>query len=72
MRTLGYISAFLSGAIAGAALGVLMAPEKGSETQKKLTDTVNDFCRKHNIHLSKQDVSDFVDDIQEAAVDTAD
>ena len=28
MKTLGYISAFIGGAIAGAALGILMAPEK--------------------------------------------
>ena len=68
MKTLGYISAFLGGAIAGAALGILLAPEKGSETQKKLVDTVDDFCKKHNIQLSKKDVKDLVDNIKEAAV----
>lgn len=65
MKTLGYIGAFLGGAIAGAALGVLMAPEKGSETQKKLLDTVDDFCKKHNIKLSKKDVDEFVDNIKD-------
>lgn len=69
MKTLGYISAFLGGAIAGAALGILLAPEKGSETQKKLVDTVDNFCKKHNIQLSKKDVKDLVDNIKEAAVD---
>ncbi len=66
MKTLGYLGAFLGGAIAGAAFGVLIAPEKGSETQKKLVDTIDDFCKKHNIRLSKKDVDDLVDDIQDA------
>ncbi len=65
MKALGYIGAFLGGAIAGAALGVLVAPQKGTETQKKLIDTIDDFCKKHNINLSKKDVSDLATDIQE-------
>ena len=31
MKTLGYICAFLGGAIAGATLGLLVAPEKGTD-----------------------------------------
>ena len=69
MKTIGYIGAFLGGAIAGAALGVLFAPEKGEDTQKKLVDTVNEFCKKHNIKLNKKQVEDLVEDIQEVAVD---
>ncbi len=67
MRTLGYMGAFLSGAIAGAALGLLYAPGKGSETQKKIAETVDNFCKKHNIKIAKKDVEEFVEDIQEAA-----
>lgn len=66
MKTLGYISAFLGGAIAGTVLGILMAPEKGSETRSKINDTVDDFCKKHDIKLNTQDTEDFVDDIKEA------
>ena len=66
MKTLGYIGAFLGGAIAGAALGILMAPEKGSETRTKIGDAIDDFCKKHNIKLSRNEVEDLVDDSKDA------
>lgn len=65
MKSLGYIGAFLGGAIAGAALGILMAPEKGSDTREKITETVEDFLKKHNIKLNRKEVGDLVDDIQD-------
>ena len=65
MKNLGYIGAFLGGALAGAVIGILVAPESGKDTRSKVTDTVNDFLKKHNIRLSRKDVEDLVDDIQE-------
>ena len=69
MKTLGYIGAFLGGAIAGAAVGLLAAPEKGRDTRKKIADTVEDFMKKHNIKLNRKDVGDLVDDLEEVAED---
>ncbi len=69
MRTFGYIGAFLGGAIAGAVVGLLIAPQEGKRTRNKISDAVDEFCKKHDIKLSKKDVDDLVDDIKEAATD---
>ena len=69
MKSLGYIGAFLGGAIAGATLGILVAPEKGQDTRVKIKDAVEDFLKKHNIKLSRNEVIDLVDDIQDAAAE---
>ena len=67
MKSVGYFGAFFGGAIAGAVIGLLLAPEKGEDTRGKITDAVDDFMKKHNIKLSRKEVSDLVDDITEAA-----
>ncbi len=67
MKGLGYLGAFLGGALAGAAIGILIAPDKGSNTREKISNTVDDFLKKHNIKLKRKDVGDLVDDLEEAA-----
>ncbi len=42
MKNLDLLIAFAGGAIAGAVLGILMAPEKGEDTRKKITDYATD------------------------------
>lgn len=69
MKTLGYIGAFLGGAIAGAAIGILAAPETGKDTRTKLTNAVKDFCDKHDIKLSRKQVEELVDEVE--TIDTA-
>lgn len=67
MKGLGYLGAFIGGALAGAAIGILVAPDKGSNTREKLSNTVDDFLKKHNLKLNRKDVSDLIEDLEEAA-----
>ena len=67
MKGLGYLGAFLGGALAGAAIGILVAPDKGSNTREKISNTVDEFLKKHNIKLNRKDVGDLIDELDEAA-----
>lgn len=46
------VIAFLAGAAAGAALGLLLAPEKGEESRKKVKKTAEDYIDKVKERLS--------------------
>ena len=69
MKTLGYICAFLGGANASATLGLLVVPEKGTDTRERIAETLDDFCKKHNLKLSRKEVNDLVADIKDASAD---
>ena len=69
MKGLSYFGAVLGGAIAGAAVGLLLAPEKGQDTRSKIANTVEDFLKKHNIKLNRKEVVDLVDDLEEVAAE---
>jgi gas vesicle protein len=67
MKGFGYFGAFLGGALVGATLGLILAPEKGSDTRDKITDATKEFLKKHNIKLKKDEVDELVDELEEAA-----
>ena len=66
MKTLGYLGAFVCGALTGATLGLLLAPENGKDTRSKISSAVDAFCKKHDIKLNRRDADDFVENIKEA------
>ena len=46
MKNVGIIVAALAGVVAGAAIGVLFAPERGEDTREKIADFLKSTCPK--------------------------
>ena len=61
MKAINYFLAFLGGIAIGSAAGILLAPEKGSDTRERIAEAL----RKRGIRLDRKEMDALVDDITE-------
>lgn len=67
MKAVNYFLAFLSGVAIGSCAGLLLAPEKGSDTRERIAEAL----RKRGIRLNRKEMDALVSDISEELTNAA-
>lgn len=64
MKPIHVIMAVVGGAIAGATIGLLLAPNKGSETREKIAKCARKRClsKKNKLENLVEDIEEEIDD----------
>ncbi|MCH5176813.1 MAG: YtxH domain-containing protein [Prevotellaceae bacterium] len=64
---LGLAAAFLGGAVVGATVGLLFAPEKGVDQRRKIAEKL----RKYGVKLGRKELNELVDELEDVADELA-